>query len=71
MKVRVLKPFKDKYTGEYYKVGRVLEDITKERFEEILTVDELVEEIKEEASEAPKKKTTRKKTAKKTTEKDC
>lgn len=60
MKAKVIKRFKDKYTGERYKVNRVLE-ISKERFDEILTVDKLVEEIKEEVKEeAPKKKTTKK-----------
>lgn len=47
MKARVIQNFKDKYTGEDYPVDKVLE-ITRERFEEILEVGNLVEEIKEE-----------------------
>ena len=59
MKVKVIKPFRDKYTGERYKANHVFEDMTKERFEEILAVGELVEEIKEEEVKS-KKKTTKK-----------
>ncbi len=50
MKVRVLKVFKDKYTGELYKVGDVL-TVTKKRLAEILETAPLVEEIKEEQAE--------------------
>lgn len=47
MKVRVLKLFQDKYTKEWYKPNQEIE-ISKERFNEILKVDKLVEEVKEE-----------------------
>lgn len=50
MKARVLKVFKDKYTGELYKVGDVL-TVTKKRFAEILETAPLVEEIQEEQAE--------------------
>lgn len=46
MKVRVLKLFQDKYTKEWYKPNQEIE-ISKERFNEILEVDKLVEEVKE------------------------
>lgn len=45
MKAKVLKRFKDKYSGEIYKEGDIL-DISKDRFEEILTVGLIVEEVK-------------------------
>jgi len=45
MKAKVLKSFRDKHTGEIYKAGKVL-TISRERFEEILTVGPLVEEVK-------------------------
>ena len=45
MKVKVIKEFRDKHTGELYKVGATL-TISKERYDEILTVDKLVKEIK-------------------------
>ena len=63
MKVKVLKTFQDKYTGEIYKAGETI-TVSKERFEEILTVDKLVEEAAEEvAEEQPKKSGRKKKTA--------
>ena len=46
MKAKVLKRFRDKYSGKYYKAGEVIV-ISKERFEEILKVDNLVEEVKD------------------------
>lgn len=46
MKAKVLKQFKDKYSGKIHEAGDVL-TISKERFEEILKVDLLVEEVKE------------------------
>lgn len=49
MKVKVLVKFKDKYTGEVYKEGATI-TLSKERYEEILTVAPLVKEI-----ETPKK----------------
>lgn len=45
MKAKVLKPFKDKYSGKIYKVGEIL-TVSKDRFAEILTVAPLVEEVK-------------------------
>lgn len=62
MKVKVLKDFNDKYTGKRHKEGDTM-TVTKERFEEILSVDKLVEEVveagaenvTEEAAEPPKK----------------
>ena len=50
MKVKVLKPFRDKVTGEMRKVGDEF-TCTKKRYTEILSVDLLVEEIKEETAE--------------------
>ena len=44
MKAKVLRRFKDKYSGKVYKVGEVI-TISKERFEEILTVAPLVEKV--------------------------
>ena len=51
MKVKVIKRFRDKHSGKYYKVGETLV-ISKERYEEIQKVDNLVEEV-----EAKKTKT--------------
>ena len=45
MKAKVLKPFKDKYSGEIRQVGSIL-TISRERYEEILTKGLLVEEVK-------------------------
>ena len=66
MKVKVLKDFRDKYTGERHNKDDIL-TVSKARFEEILTVDKLVEEVVEEAAEnvaeeaaEPPKKTGRK-----------
>lgn len=50
MKVKVLKPFRDKVTGEMHKVGEEF-TCTKKRYNEILSVDELIEEVKEESEE--------------------
>ena len=50
MKVRVIKKFRDKVTGEVRKVGDEF-TCTKKRYNEILLVDALVEEIKEESEE--------------------
>jgi hypothetical protein len=44
MKAKVLKSFKDKYSGKIYKVNEVI-TVSKERFEEILTVAPLVEKV--------------------------
>lgn len=50
MKVKVLKTFRDKETNELRKTGDVF-TCTKKRYNEILSVDALVEEVKEEAKE--------------------
>lgn len=55
MKAKVIKAFRDKHTGELYKVGKTL-TISKERFDEILTVGKLVEEVKEKAAKPAKEK---------------
>ena len=44
MKVKVLKDFKDKYTGNLHKAGTTI-NVTEERFAEILTVGKLVEAV--------------------------
>lgn len=66
MKVKVLVRFKDKYTGKIHEADKVM-NITKERYEEILTVGKFVEEISEEVAEeiepTPKKRTSKKKKA--------
>lgn len=46
MKYQVIKPFRDKNTGEIYEVGTILE-LTKKRANEILKVDKFIEEIEE------------------------
>ena len=66
VKVKCLIPFTDKYTGKLYEEGQEY-IITKERMEEILEVDELVElveEIKEEPKTEIKKSTITKKARK-------
>lgn len=70
MKVKVLKRFKDKYTGEVYDPEKnEIITISKERFEEILTVDKLVEAIVEDdATEESKPVKKTKKTTKKESE---
>lgn len=50
MKAKVLKDFRDKYSGEIHKAGKVM-TISRERFEEILTVAPLVEEVKTKKEE--------------------
>ena len=45
MKVEVLSGFRDKHTREFHEKGEVL-TVSKERYEEILTVGNLVKEIK-------------------------
>ena len=56
MKVKVIKNFKDKHTGEFHKTGKVM-NISKKRYEEILTVGKLVEEYKETADETAEETT--------------
>lgn len=74
MKAKVLKKFKDKYSGKIYKPGTVIE-VTEERFEEIRNTDESfveaveekAEEVAEESTEeAAEKKAEEKKPARKT-----
>lgn len=50
MKAKVLHTFKDKHNGRLHKAGDVI-TISKERYEEILTVGNLVEEIKKAKAE--------------------
>lgn len=63
MKVKVIEEFRDKHTKKIHILNKVME-ITKERYDEILTVGKFVEEIKEEPKAEPKK-TTKKATTKK------
>ena len=44
MKAKVLRKFKDKYSGKLYKENEVI-TISKDRFEEILKVAPLVEKV--------------------------
>ena len=53
MRIKVLTKFKDRYTGEVYKVGDEM-TVSKERFEEILTVGSFVEEVVEPIEEVVK-----------------
>lgn len=46
MKAKVLKRFKDKYSGKFHEEGEML-TITRDRYNEILKVGKLVEEVKE------------------------
>ena len=46
MKAKVLRDFKDKHSGKIHKAGDII-TVSKERFNEILTVAPLVEEIKD------------------------
>lgn len=55
MKAKVLKQFRDKHTGELHKEGATI-TISRERFEEILTVGPLVECIKTGKANKPKEK---------------
>lgn len=69
MKAKVLKDFKDKYTGKRYTAGETI-TVSKERFEEILTVDKLVEAVVEEVVEGVVE-TEPKKTARKSAKKSA
>lgn len=60
MNAKVLKAFRDKYTGKRYVEGDVLKNISRKRFEEILTKGALVEEIVDEEPKPKKKKATKK-----------
>lgn len=46
MKVKILKDFKDKHNGKIHKKGETM-IISKERYNEILSVGNLVEQIEE------------------------
>lgn len=64
MKVKVLKRFRDKYNlDKIYEKDEIIE-VSKERFDEILTVDQLVEAVAEAAEEKKPAKRTRKTTKK-------
>lgn len=68
MKVKVLKKFIDKHSGEIHKEGDLL-TVSKDRFEEINKVaDNLIEEIPEKTT--VEGSTVKKKTPKKATKKD-
>lgn len=45
MRVVVIKKFKDKYTQQIYQEGAVLDNISKERFEEINSVGDFLEPL--------------------------
>lgn len=66
MKVKVLKKFIDKHTREIHKTNTIL-NITKERYEEIVSVDKGLVEVVADEAPAEKKKAA-KKAAKKDTE---
>jgi hypothetical protein len=67
MKVKVLKKFIDKHSGEIHEEGKIL-TVSKDRFDEILKVGKFVEEITEKTTVEPS--TAKKKTPKKATKKD-
>lgn len=67
MKVKVVKKFIDKYTGEIHKEGQIL-DLKKDRFEEICKTDTGLVEVVVAEDATP---TEKKKTAKKATKKDA
>lgn len=54
MKVKTKKSFIDKHTGKVHKVGEVF-TVTKERFDEIQKVADLVEVVVEKKTKAEKK----------------
>ena len=45
MKAKVLEVFRDRHNGKIYEIGDIL-TISRERFQEILSVAPLVEEVK-------------------------
>lgn len=68
MKVRILKRFKDKHTGEIYASGEEV-DFSEERAQEILESQKLIELIDAvENTEEPKTKSVAKQKGKKTEE---
>lgn len=69
MKVKVIKPFKDKYKKVVYQKGQEIE-VTRERYEELTSAArgpfvEAVVELKEPTKPATKKSITKKSTTKK------
>jgi hypothetical protein len=67
MKVRILKRFKDKHTGEIYASGEEV-DFSEERVQEILESQKLIELMEELETEEPEAKSTAKRKGKKTEE---
>lgn len=67
MKVRILKRFKDKHTGEIYASGEEV-DFSEERIQEILESQKLIELMEELETEEPEAKSTAKRKGKKTEE---
>ncbi|MDY2997637.1 MAG: hypothetical protein SOU16_10080 [Faecalimonas sp.] len=67
MKVRILKRFKDKHTGEIYASGEEV-DFSEERVQEILESQKLIELMEELETEEPEAKSTEKQKGKKTEE---
>lgn len=68
MKIRILKRFKDKHTGEIYASGEEVA-FSEERVQEILESQKLIELIDEvESTEEPKTKSVAKQKGKKTEE---
>ena len=68
MKIRILKRFKDKHTGEIYASGEEV-DFSEERVQEILESQKLIELSDEvESTEEPKTKSVAKQKGKKTEE---
>lgn len=66
MKVKVIEAFRDRHTKEIHKVNKEM-NITKKRYDEILSVGNFVEVIEEEVKEPTPKAAT--KTTKKATKK--
>lgn len=70
MKVKVIKPFKDKYKKVVYQKGQEIE-VTRERYEELTSAARgpFVEAVGEPKEPTTKKTTTKKTTTKKSTKK--
>lgn len=70
MKVRVIKPFKDKHTKVIYRIGQEIE-VTQERLEEInsAALGPFVEAMEQDRKEAKAEKKPESKTVPKTTKK--
>ena len=72
MRVKVVRPFKDKHKKVVYQKGAEIE-VTKERFEELTSAAPFVKAIskpEEPKKPAPQKPTTKKTTTKKSTKKN-